>query len=82
MNENTRPTEQELQQKAAPTLRWITLGRGLKVFWGLVAIVLGAVGGYLGWCAGHDVSDAVLGTLPGFLFGFFVAIGSTRGCGT
>ena len=49
--------------------------------WAL-AVVLGGVGGYLGWSAGRDPIAAVLGALLGALFGFLATNLSKRGCKT
>jgi hypothetical protein len=77
MNENAAPTEPEVQsesQKASAT--------GLKMLWWLVAIVLGVVGGYIGWSTRQELVTAILGAMLGLLFGFLIANGSKRGCGT
>lgn len=77
MNEKATPTEPEtLSQTPKPA------SAGLKMIWWLVAVVLGAVGGYVGWSAGHDLVGAFLGAMLGLLFGFLVANVTKRGCGT
>jgi len=75
MNENITPAESQstTPKSAVP---------GLKALWWFVAIVLGAVGGYVGWSARHEPVTAILGTMLGLLFGFLLANGAKRGCGT
>jgi hypothetical protein len=75
MSEKSTEAESLGQNQKAPI-------PGLKMVWWLVAVVLGGVGGYVGWSARHDPVTAVLGAMLGLLFGFLVANGSKRGCGT
>jgi hypothetical protein len=53
-----------------------------KLLWWSVALLLGGIGGCVGWMPGHDAVGAVLGVMLGLLFGFLLANGSARGCGT
>jgi hypothetical protein len=75
MNDNSTPTDvlsDNAQRKAARR----------KLLWWPVAILLGGIGGYVGWSSAHDTVTAMLGAGLGLLFGFLLATGSARGCGT